>query len=352
MENLGSSLAKELSSNIVGSPQLRTTGSTADQYKGLGDELMTRFIPFAKSEYKAEQFLIATVQTNDPYLEYFDFVTPVVNVQGKSVQGVASFVAAIPYPVSDTFVLRMVGLSHKLVPHSLVVEQGMKPKQVLKGGKITSRAIQAINKDKLVNRALYSMGSCKVMDTGLSNKFYKVSFDHFKYPPGFFTIVPYKGFSLLIAKEAGGFGAQVDSPSYNFKMRFTALAGVARYLATYPEEGEEKVGTFYLDSSLKAVLPGLVDMMEADVAAREKLAFRESMSEETSKAEPTKKVKKVRKVVQAQNAPPPPAQGGLESQMIPLKICPNCKGEIEITSSQRPLVVSCPGCKKRYRLKT
>ena len=37
--------------------------------------------------------------------------------------------------------------------------------------------------------------------------------------------------------------------------------------------------------------------------------------------------------------------------LVPIKICPNCNGEIEITSENRPLVVTCPQCKGRYNLK-
>ena len=32
------------------------------------------------------------------------------------------------------------------------------------------------------------------------------------------------------------------------------------------------------------------------------------------------------------------------------KVCPTCKHVIEITTSRRPIVVTCPSCKKRYKI--
>ena len=46
--------------------------------------------------------------------------------------------------------------------------------------------------------------------------------------------------------------------------------------------------------------------------------------------------------------PPPPKKD--TSYLVPIKHCKNCKSEIEIHSPERPLVVTCPSCKKRYKL--
>jgi len=39
-----------------------------------------------------------------------------------------------------------------------------------------------------------------------------------------------------------------------------------------------------------------------------------------------------------------------DEELVSIKLCPNCREEIEITSVERPLVVICLGCKKKYKL--
>ena len=154
----------------------------------------------------------------------------------------------------------MVGLSYQLVPHSLVVEQDVKPKHVIKQDMITADAINGINANKDLCNKLRGSDSCKIADTGFSNKVYKAKMDAFNYPPGMFTVVPFKGNTIMIAKEAGEWGAKVDHPLYHFKERFEALSGVGSYIAYYPEEGEE-VGKFYMDPSLALVLAPLLQYL-------------------------------------------------------------------------------------------
>ena len=261
VEKLNEKIHEDLGDVMTEEPDIQIMGSGRDQYKGLGDELKTRFIPFRRSEYQAEEYLFARISVEAEAISFFDFITPVVNIKGKTVQGVSSFVTYVPYPIPETFVQRMVGLSYQMVPHELVVTQGMKPKHVIKQEMIESDAINGINADKDLSNKLRGSDSCKVADTGFSNKVYKAKMDAFNYPPGMFTIVPFKGNSILIAKEAGEWGAKVDRPLYHFKERFEALAGVGSYVAYYPEEGEVDVGKFYMDSSLALVLSPLLEYL-------------------------------------------------------------------------------------------
>jgi hypothetical protein len=232
-------------------------GSTADKHKGLADDLKTRFIPLRKSEYEAEEYLFARFPVRGESFSFIDFTAPILNVKGKSVQGIASFVTSIPYPIPETYVQRMVGLKYRLVPHKMVVEQKIKPKQVIKENRITYHAVNNIHNDKKLCNKLQGSYDCKVQKP-LSKSYFKIKMDPFEYPPGMFSIVPYYSHTIIIAKEAGEYGASVDSPRYNFKERYEAFSGVAKQIATYPKKGEQ-VGKFYMDSTLEIVLLPLLE---------------------------------------------------------------------------------------------
>ncbi|UCG68743.1 MAG: hypothetical protein JSV09_13205 [Thermoplasmata archaeon] len=260
VNNLNLYAQKKLKNVLAGQLTIQPLGSAADKHKGLADDLKTRFIPFRKSEYEAEEYLFARFPVRGEHFSFIDFAAPILNVKGKSIQGIASFVTSIPYPVPETYVQRMVGLKYRLVPHKLVVEQSLKPKQVIKENMITYRAVNAIHTDKKLCNKLQGSYDCKVQKP-LSKSYYKIKMDPFEYPPGMFSIVPYYGHSILIAKEAGDYGASVDSPRYRFNERFEAFSGVAKQIAASPQRGEE-VGKFYMDSTLEIVLLPLLEHLK------------------------------------------------------------------------------------------
>jgi len=67
---------------------------------------------FGNSSYSAEEFLSVRIPVSDPNISYMDFVTPIVNIKDKSIQGVASMVTLVKHPIPETFVQRMVGFSY------------------------------------------------------------------------------------------------------------------------------------------------------------------------------------------------------------------------------------------------
>jgi len=258
---------KELGDVLAGPPQWRPIGSGADQHKGIGDDLKTAVIPFRKSSYRAEEWIYMRVPLKDPLVTYFDFIAPVLNIKDVSVQGVGTFVTHLPIPCKETYVERMVGLSYKLLPHGLVVEQGLKPKEVIKGGMITSAAINAINDDKSVTRELDGNRSCEVPGGIISTKKYQVSFDSYNYPGGMTTVVPYYNCTVIITRDAGSATAMADKPRYDFKRRFNAFRGIANALAAHPEWGELE-GKFYVDESLEMLLPPILSYLKSAAQAQ------------------------------------------------------------------------------------
>ncbi len=249
INNLTVLIKKQLKEIINGSIKIRAVGTPADQEPSR--------LEFGNIRYTPQEFLFARIPVIGPYITYIDFATPILNFRGKSVQGIASFVTTIPHPIAETYVERGVGLSTKLLPHKLVVEQGIKPKKVIKNKMITSQAINSINNDTRLRVKFLPSSSCKIDSDFFGTDSFKINLDTFEYPPGMFTIVPYYGYSILITKEAGKWGAEVNKPNYGFKERYDAFYGVAKYISSYPEEGELE-GKLYMDSTLNIILPRLL----------------------------------------------------------------------------------------------
>ncbi len=260
VDNLYGDMKKQLGTLLAEEPTIYPMGSSEDQWKGLGSDLKNKLTPFSKDTYQAQEFIFARLILNDENISFMDFITPVVNRKGRSVPGVGTFVSYVENPIPETFVERGF-LSHQLYPHSLVVEEGIKPKKVLKQGMITSSVALAINSDKKLCSKLYGNEYCTVFEGGLSNRKYEVKVDRSKDPAGMFTIIPYKGHTMMIAKDAGRSGSYVDKPKYPWQDRLAALSGVANYINYYPEEGEE-VGVFYMDMSLNLVVPPLLQYLD------------------------------------------------------------------------------------------
>lgn len=259
--NLYASVHKELGDLLNGEISWQTVGSGQDQHKGMADDLKTALIPFRSSTYTAQERFFLRVPLKDELVRYIDFACPMVNVKGSTVPGVGTFVTHVPVPCKETYVERLVGLKYQLLPHSLVVLQKRKPKEVIKGGLIRSAAINAINKDKKTIRHLEGHRSCDVQ-VGLGSSHYKVEFDSFHHPYGMFSAVPFHGNTVMIARDAGGLSAKVDRPDYDFRRRFEAFQAVARALRENPESGEEE-GTFYIDDSLELLLVPMLTHLKA-----------------------------------------------------------------------------------------
>lgn len=253
ISNLEKLINKRLKKVVTRSPTFKTFGSSDDLPMDQDQDLATRFIPLRRSEYSAKEFLMATIPVSDPNLTAFHLATPILNVKKTSVQGVATFMAVVPYPVPETFIERMaVRLSHRLLPHDLVV-QGMSYDDILSRNLIRYPAIVNINNDKRLCKTLAASLQCDVEVGGLSSSIYKVKLDYDELVSGVFTVVPYQGCTLLISKEAGQIGARADNPLYDLATRFAALSGVAAHIATQPQAGQE-VGAIYADPCVELLL--------------------------------------------------------------------------------------------------
>lgn len=253
MQNLLKSINKDFKGKLSQPPHIQILGTPEDTYKGAMDEVKTFFIPFRKSNYStddAQEFVFARIFVQDRHFSYFDFVTPVLNIKEKSLQGIGTFIAIVPNPIPETYVERSTMFAHQLVPHQLAVEKGLKVKEILKKKMITSDAINAINEDKWLRKRLNGFRS----SDGPSDTKYKLKIRK-DYPPGTFTVIPYYGHSIILIKDTGSaFSVPIDYPIYTFKFRYEGLSGVAKYLAKYPERGQE-IGPMYVDEALEAVLP-------------------------------------------------------------------------------------------------
>ena len=266
IDKLNANISNEVRDLMAGPAYITAKGTGADQYKGLGDELATALIPFKKSTYQAQEYVFVRIPIKDQNVGFVDFVAPVLNVKGKSVQGVGTFATYTPNPVAETYVERMIGFGYKLVPHSMVVEQGMKPKEVLKGNMIKSQAINEINADKKLCNLLHGHSDCRVAEGIIGSAYFKLEVPWLDYPPGMLTVIPYKGHTFLVSKDAGGSGAMADSPKYPFKERVAAFIQIAAYLAKH-REGGEAVGKFYMDNSMEMIVPQLMDYLKQPAAA-------------------------------------------------------------------------------------
>ena len=262
--NLKKLINKQLKSVILSPPKVTSIGSDDDLRKGLEDNLKSRFIQFGKSEYSDREFLVTSILTEDPNISRFFFATPILNIQNKSVQGIGTFLAVIPHSIPETYVERMATrLSHKLLPHDMVVNQGIKPRNIIKQDMIDYPAVKYINSDKKLCKNLAGHLSREIEAGSISNQVFKIEMDHSELVPGVFTIVPYYGHTIIIAKDAGKEGAKIDAPRYPFKDRFAALSKVASYIAQYPQEGED-VGMFFMDPSLETIITPLLRYIDGE----------------------------------------------------------------------------------------
>jgi hypothetical protein len=255
---LNKRIKKELKKVINGDPVITIVGSPEDQYRGFLSALEAHLLGKVQ-EYDAHEYVHARIPINNQYFSYMDITVPVVNIKKNSVQGVATFFTEVPNPINETYILRSVGLSNKLVPHNLVVNQHIEPKKIIKEGMIKSNAVNSINNDRKLLKNLKGNKACAISCLISS---YSATINLTKYPPGMFTIVPYYNHSILIAKDAGrSLEATTNEPRYLLKNRYKALLGVAEYIAKKPQVGK-KVGKFYLDISMQINIPPILEQIK------------------------------------------------------------------------------------------
>lgn len=263
--NLHELINREFKGMLAQAPDVRVVGSAEDQYAGIGQSLKTSLVPFTSTKYEASEFIYVRLNLADNIVPSMDFTAPVLNVKEKSVQGVATFVAAVPSPTAETYVERLVGWKYQLLPYNLL-KAGTKPKAIVKQGMITSNAVNQINGDKKLCNKLDAPRSANVEKQFPGRGHYSISFDASNYPGGMFCVVPFKGNSILVSREAGTHKSKVDKPSWALKERFLAFKGVASALKQYPDRASLIDGQFFVDTSLQiALIPLLAGLEERNV---------------------------------------------------------------------------------------
>jgi len=262
MDSLTKNIRKELKKVISQGAEVMSYPPGNGLCQTIPSELKHRFVPFHFSEPLGEECVFARIHVNDPNLDYFDFATHVEGNNTRTYQGVGTFVAYVPHPIPETFVeRRILGSGCKLLPFREVVQQKQKPKDVARQA-TRSQAVNAINADKKLCKLLKGNSVCGV-DQIVSFQKILVIFERNNYPPHRFTLVPYHGHTIIIAKDAGKEGAKIDAPRYPFKDRFAALSKVASYIAQYPQEGED-VGMFFMDPSLETIITPLLRYIDGE----------------------------------------------------------------------------------------
>jgi len=257
MMNLGELVNREFKGMLAEQPQMRVMGSAEDHYAGLAQSLKTALVPFSSTSYEATEYVHVRVRLTDPLVPSMDFAAPVLNVKETSVQGVAAFATMVQVPSAETYVERMVGFKYQLLPYNLV-KTGTKPKAIIKQGMIRSRAVNQINSDKKLCNLLSATSSTNVTKPFPGRGYYTVKFDHLNYPGGMFCVVPFKGGSVLVSREAGSTKCAVDKPAWSLKDRWTAFRGVASALKQQPDQASFMDGQFFVDATLGIALQPLL----------------------------------------------------------------------------------------------
>ena len=98
---------------------------------------------------------------------------------------------------------------------------------------------------------------------GMLDDTLQVKIEPYSYIPGMFTIVPFRGRTLLIAKDAGASGSWGDAPKYDLKKRYQAFTGVAKHISTHPQSGQD-MGAIYIDVSMATILNDMFPDMDLD----------------------------------------------------------------------------------------
>jgi len=256
--NIGNQLQNVLSAP----PYVKVMGSDAGLEASTKVKALAYVVPFKGIKYSAQEFVFARMQLRDPLIQYIDFVAPVLNVEGHSIQGVGTFMTHVPFSTADSYIKDEAGFRDMLMPASLK-EQGVKPKQAIKQNLITSAAVNAINEDRKLCKNLHANHYRSVEMGGLSHTSYEVSFKWLDYPGRMFYTIPYRGSTVMIARNAGEKKARINYPDWGFFDRFSAFRGVAHYLSQH-KEPERHPGMFHMDTPLALMLPDLLHQLDAE----------------------------------------------------------------------------------------
>lgn len=261
LDALNKHITKSLKKKITGPPQIWTVGSDADQHVSLSlKERISLSVNKEGLSYQFREFVIARMPLDHRCLRSIDMIIPVLNIKKQSIPGIATFGTCIPFTVPETFVLRSTILGGKnLVPYNLAVHQKLDMKTIVNGNMIECEAINRINADKKLCKKLKGNILC-ILSAGFKQYHIQVSAidGAFNYPMGMFSIVPFHGNSLIFSVDSGEVNrARGNSPYYPLSDRLNAIAGVANYIARYPEKGEE-VGEMDIDKDTAILLSNFV----------------------------------------------------------------------------------------------
>ena len=259
VKNLTKQIKRKLRKVIDGEPQITVVGPQIDQWKGYLHDLKCDLNPFKQTEiYQATEQLVVAIPVKDPHFDTIHFTTPVINIRRKSIQGIGSFVVHVPYPIKETYMA--IPASSSLVPITTVLELNTPQHLRTERNAVVAEAVKAMSKDRKVK--LFTPQACTIEGAGLSNASYKISFNPLQ-PPGRFSIIPYKGNSVMIMREAGGSWATEDAPCYDFRKAQVNFSRCAEHLHNFPERGE-LIGRLFVDRSFVAMLaPILAKLDEA-----------------------------------------------------------------------------------------
>jgi hypothetical protein len=200
--------------------------------------------------YQAAEFVHARIPVNLGALTSVDMIIPVMNIGNNSFPSQASFGAVIPYSIPETFVSRPASLlKMALVPFSLVVDQELRPKDVIKQGMIDYQPVNQINGDKTVYKNLRGNIICMI-NSGLTKYTNTVPMTNFvlNYPMGMFSAIPFNRYTLLVSRDTGELHRTgANKPWYPLNKRIRVMADVANYIAQDSRSGEE-FGHIHLDT--------------------------------------------------------------------------------------------------------
>ena len=262
-------IRKRLKDKMSGPPRIWTSGSDRDQAKPVtAMGLVNRWVFDKTEKYQAKEFVAARLPMGHPVLRSVDMVIPVINIRNSSIPGVAVFGACIPYSIPETYVLRSSGFKGlKLFPYDWVVEQGYNPKEIIENDWIEYEPIKRVNMDKKLCKKLRGNTFC-IVSAGLTeyNFHIPVGSSGFNPPMGTFFLVPYKGYTFIVTLDAGvTTRVHGNSPYYPLNTRINAMATVAKYIARWPEYGDE-VGVMQFDLKTALLLSSFIKGIDGDAA--------------------------------------------------------------------------------------
>ena len=271
VDYLTKSVTKQLKKVISAPPDIQFYGSNEDlePSRGIMETIGRAVVGEEEAVYIAREYVAMRIHVNDPYLEYFDFITPVLNIRGRSIQGVATFSAVTPNPIPETFMLRGFIFAPSLYPYELLVNQEIPEKTILKEKMIDSAAINCVNAHKKLRKKLRGNLTCIIHHGTFNRSRFAFTVNTARHVPGLFSVTPYHDYSVMIAKDAGELSSEVDAPRYDFKSRYESFSGVAYHIGKNPEYGEEPEGILHRDKSMELSIGPLLKAIRVEAGVEE-----------------------------------------------------------------------------------